>query len=73
MATDPLTVGAVVAAVGAVMGLGRLQQKVSNNTKEIDEVKGAMATDEKLDVVYNALDGRLERIENKLDRMNGNG
>lgn len=66
---EPLTIGAITAAVGAVLGYGRLQQKVSSNTANIEK----MATDEKLDFVYTALDTRLERIEDKLDKINGNG
>ena len=66
---EPLTVGAMVAGVGAILGLGRLQQKVANNTKTIAK----LATDEKLDLVHESLEGRLVRIERKLDTMNGNG
>ena len=66
---EPITVGAITVAVGAVLGYGRLQQKVTNNTKSIDK----LATNEKLDLVHTSLEGRLERIENKLDTMNGNG
>ena len=66
---EPLTIGAITAGVGAILAYGKLQQKVTNNTKRLD---GA-ATDEKLDFVYEALDGRLERIEHKLDSINGNG
>ena len=66
---EPLTIGAVLAAVGVVLGYGELKQKVNSNTKTIDK----LATKEKLDVVHASLDGRLERIEKKLDRINGNG
>ncbi len=66
---EPLTIGAVTAAVGALLGYGRLQQKVTTHEKIIEK----LATNEKLDVVHASLDGRLERIENKLDTLNGNG
>ena len=62
---EPLTIGAITAAVGAVIGYGRMQQKVNRNTEDITK----LATNEKLDFVHTALDGRLERIEDKLDTI----
>ena len=66
---EPLTIGAITAGIGAIVAYGKLQQKVTNNTEKL---KGA-ATSKELDFVHKALDGRLERIEHKLDTMNGNG
>ena len=66
---EPLTIGVITAAVGAVLGYGRLQQKVKSNTEMI----GKLATSKELELVHTSLDGRLERIEKKLDRVNGNG
>ena len=66
---EPLTIGVITTAVGALLGYGRLQQKVTNNSNTIEK----LATNEKLDLVHTSLDGRLERIENKLDTLNGNG
>lgn len=66
---EPITIGAITVAVAAVVGYGKLQQQVNNNKEKLKNT----ATAEKLDFVYEALDGRLERIEHKLDTMNGNG
>ena len=57
---EPLTIGAITVGVGAVLAYGKLQQQVLNNK-------------ERINFVYEAIDGRLERIEHKLDTMNGNG
>ena len=66
---EPLTIGVITTAVGAVLGYGKLQANVKTNTKTIDK----LATNEKLDLVHTSLDGRLDRIEKKLDKINGNG
>lgn len=63
---EPLTIGVITTAVGAILGYGKLQANVNNNTKAIDK----LATDEKLDLVHTSLDGRLDRIEKKLDELN---
>ena len=66
---EPITIGAITAGVAVVLGYGKLQQQVTNNKEKLE----GTATAEKLDFVHEALDGRLERIEHKLDTMNGNG
>lgn len=66
---EPLTIGVITSVVAGVLGYGKLQANVSTNTKNIDK----LATDEKLDLVHTSLGGRLERIEKKLDSINGNG
>lgn len=66
---EPITIGVIIASVGVIFGYGELKQKVTTNTKTIDK----LATNEKLDMVHQSLDGRLERIEAKIDKANGNG
>jgi hypothetical protein len=66
---EPLTIGTITAALAGLIGYGELKQRVKTNTKTIDK----LATDEKLDLVHSSLEGRLVRIENKLDKANGNG
>ncbi len=66
---EPLTIGAITSAVVAVLGYGELKQKVKSNSKTIEK----LATSKELELVHESLDGRMERIENKLDRWNGRG
>jgi len=66
---EPITMATIAGAVAAVLGYGALQQRVKSNTETIAK----LATSTELELVHTSLDGRLERIENKLDKVNGNG
>ncbi len=67
---EPLTIGAITAAVTAVLGYGKLQQQVTNNKENIAKA----ATSKELELVHDSIDGRLDRIENNIEKaINGHG
>lgn len=56
-----------VPAIGGILAYGKLQQRVNAVEKDIEK----KAEKEVVDVHFNAVVERLERIERKLDRQTG--
>ena len=65
--------GLIILGIGGLVKLGRLSTRVEVNEDRIEKAEDDYVTKDLFDAFKNESFRRLDRIENKLDRINGRG